>query len=274
MEKRWRFLKHDYDQVKALSSELNVTPLIAALLIARGFDSPETAKKFLSPDISHLHDPEKLKGLAEAVVRINKAVASGEKIMIWGDYDVDGTTGTVLLRQVLRLLGSESEFHIPNRFTEGYGINTPALEAAKARRRVARDQVDCGIRSFEPLEWAQANGIDVIVTDHHLTDPVHGNPPAFAIVNPNQTGCEYPDKHLAGVGVAFKLAQRFAANSRSRRRDQKPARDRCGRNRRGRYEADGREPGDRCSRTSGPAQGKELGTQGADGGRRLHVRYD
>ncbi|HTK38475.1 MAG TPA: single-stranded-DNA-specific exonuclease RecJ, partial [Pyrinomonadaceae bacterium] len=135
-----------------------------------------------------------------------KAVKSGEKILIWGDYDVDGTTGTVLLRAALKMLGAETGFHVPNRFTEGYGINIPALERAKADGFALVISVDCGIRSFEPLEWAKQNGLDVIVTDHHLSDEARGNPPTFAVVNPNQPDCEYPDKHLAGVGVAFKLA--------------------------------------------------------------------
>ncbi len=126
--------------------------------------------------------------------------------MIWGDYDVDGTTGTVLLRKMLSLLGSDSTFHVPNRFTEGYGINIPALEQAQKNGVSLVISVDCGIRSFEPLEWARDHGLDVIVTDHHLSDEVRGNPPAVAVVNPNQPGCPYPDKHLAGVGVAFKLA--------------------------------------------------------------------
>jgi single-stranded-DNA-specific exonuclease len=144
--------------------------------------------------------------MPDAVKRILKAIESGEKILIWGDYDVDGTTGTVLLRKVLKLLGGKTEFHVPNRFTEGYGINIPALQEAKANGCSLVISVDCGIRSFEPLEWAQANSVDVIVTDHHLSDEVRGNPPAFAVVNPNQPGCPYPDKNLAGVGVAFKLA--------------------------------------------------------------------
>jgi len=144
--------------------------------------------------------------MSQAVDRIQKAINDGEKILVWGDYDVDGTTGTVVLRRAFRAMGAQTGYHIPNRFTEGYGINIPALEQAKADGYSLVISVDCGIRSFEPLEWAIANGLDVIVTDHHLSDEVRGNPPAVAVVNPNQPGCEYPDKHLAGVGVAFKVA--------------------------------------------------------------------
>ncbi|MEP7076036.1 MAG: single-stranded-DNA-specific exonuclease RecJ [Acidobacteriota bacterium] len=206
MQKRWVIRKHDHDRAAEFARELGLSPLIAALLISRGHDSAEAARNFLSPTIADLHDPLLLKGMRQAVDRIMMAIANGEKILIWGDYDVDGTTGTTLLRKALKILGGETGFHIPNRFTEGYGINIPALEEAKANGFSLVISVDCGIRSFEPIEWASKNGLDVIVTDHHLSDDERGNPPAYAIVNPNQTGCQYPDKHLAGVGVAFKLA--------------------------------------------------------------------
>ncbi len=206
VNKRWTIRKHDADAVNSLALALNVKPLVAALLIARGHDTPEKAFEFLNPSNDHLHEPFLLKGMSEAVDRIQRAIENREKILIWGDYDVDGTTGTVLLRKMLSLLGAESGFHVPNRFTEGYGINIPALEKAQEDGYSLVISVDCGIRSFGPLEWARDHGLDVIVTDHHLSDEVRGNPPAVAVVNPNQTGCTYPDKNLAGVGVAFKLA--------------------------------------------------------------------
>ena len=207
MNKRWKIRKHDFDEVSALSKKLGLPPLVAALLISRGHRDEDSARKFLNPQFNDLHDPLLLKGMREAVARILLAVANKEKVLIWGDYDVDGTTGTVLLRKVLHRLGIQTGFHIPNRFTEGYGINIPALEKAKSDGFSLVISVDCGIRSFEPLEWAKENGLDVIVTDHHLSDPEKGNPPAVAVVNPNQPDCLYPDKNLAGVGVAFKLAQ-------------------------------------------------------------------
>jgi len=213
VQKRWTIRKHDADAVNKLAGELLVKPLVAALLIARGFDTPEKAHKFLNPSPEHLHEPFLLKGMREAVDRIQRAIQAKEKIMIWGDYDVDGTTGTVLLRKMLSLLGSDSTFHVPNRFTEGYGINIPALEQAQYDGVSLVISVDCGIRSFEPLEWAHEHGLDVIVTDHHLSDEVRGNPPAVAVVNPNQPGCPYPDKNLAGVGVAFKLAHALLRES-------------------------------------------------------------
>jgi single-stranded-DNA-specific exonuclease len=206
VEKKWIVQKHDHEAAKSFAAELKVSPLLAAMLISRGFATAEKAHRFLNPSLDHLNEPTLLKGLEKACSRISKAVDKKEKILIWGDYDVDGTTGTTLLRSVIRTLGGESSFHIPNRFTEGYGVNTPALQKAKDEGVSLAITVDCGIRSFEPLEWAKENGLDVIVTDHHLSDESRGNPPAYAVVNPNQTGCEYPDKHLAGVGVAFKLA--------------------------------------------------------------------
>lgn len=206
-QKRWTVQKHDREAALRLAGILGVRPLTAALLIARGHDNEELARRFLEPSIDHLCEPALLKDIDRAARRILKAIEVREKILIWGDYDVDGTTGTTILRRAIRELGADTEFHIPNRFTEGYGINIPALESAKSDGCSLVVTVDCGTRSFEPIEWAQANGIDVIVTDHHLSDDLSGDPKAFAIVNPNRAGCTYPEKDLAGVGVAFKLAQ-------------------------------------------------------------------
>ena len=205
-ENRWTIIKHDRAAVARLAAELDVAPIVAALLIARGYADAETAVKFLHPSIEHLHDPALLFGIEPATRRILTAIERGEKILVWGDYDVDGTTGTVVLRKALEILGAQTAFHVPHRFTEGYGLNQPKLEQAKADGFSLVITVDCGIRSFAPLEWAQANGLDVIVTDHHLPDEASGNPPALAVINPNQAACQYPDKNLAGVGVAFKLA--------------------------------------------------------------------
>jgi single-stranded-DNA-specific exonuclease len=204
--KRWTIQKHNQDEVKRLANALNMPPIVVALLISRGFETEEKARRFLNPSLDDLHEPNLLKGMDVAVRRILKAVETGEKILVWGDYDVDGTTGTVVLRKALELVGGKTGFHIPHRFTEGYGINIPALEKAKERGYTLVISVDCGIRSFEPIAWAKENGLDFIVTDHHLSDEAKGNPVAFAVVNPNQHDCKYPDKHLAGVGVGFKLA--------------------------------------------------------------------
>lgn len=213
MERSWKIRKHDQQEARKLASTLGVSPLTAALLIARGFNEPDAANRFFEPSFDHLHDPFELKDMDGAVDRVMRAIKAGESIMIWGDYDVDGTTGTAVLRDLIRKMGGKSSFHIPNRFSEGYGVNIPALKTAKSSGASLVITVDCGIRSFEPLEWAADAGLDIIVTDHHLSDESRGNPPAIAIVNPNQFGCDYPNKNLAGVGVAFKLAHAIAIRS-------------------------------------------------------------
>ncbi len=176
------------------------------MLAARGVESGEEARALLSPSLEQLHDPYLMLGMREAVGRVLRAVDAGERILVYGDYDVDGTTGTVVLRRALEFLGAKTGFHVPHRFTEGYGIRRDVLERAKSEGYSLVISVDCGIRAFEPLEWAREHGLDVIITDHHLPDDDEGAPPAFAVLNPNQRGCAYPDKNLAGVGVAFKLA--------------------------------------------------------------------
>jgi single-stranded-DNA-specific exonuclease len=180
--------------------------VVASVLAARGVETEETARALLKPSLEQLHDPFLMLGMRESVERVLRAVDSGERILVYGDYDVDGTTGTVVLRRALEFLGARTGYHVPHRFTEGYGIRRDVLERAKADGYTLVISVDCGIRAHEPLEWARANGLDVIVTDHHLPDEDEGAPPAFAVLNPNQRGCTYPDKNLAGVGVAFKLA--------------------------------------------------------------------
>ncbi len=205
MNKHWKIKKPDVAGVKKLSQFLNVSPVVAHLLITRGFTDEESAQKFLKPSKEQLNNPSLLLSMNDAVRRILRAIESGEKILIYGDYDVDGTTGTVVLRKALQILGAKTGYHVPHRFTEGYGIQQPALEKAKENNFGLVISVDCGIRAHEPLYWAKENGLDVIVTDHHLPDEDEGAPPAFCVLNPNQHGCKYPDKTLAGVGVAFKL---------------------------------------------------------------------
>src|SRR5215216_2018784 len=203
--KRWIVREHDAERAASLARVLGVSPILAALLINRGYTDERSARVFLSPTYDQLHEPYSMLGMKEAVARLQRAVQSREPILIYGDYDVDGTTGTAVLLRALKLLGAITGFHIPHRFTEGYGIQQAALEKAVADGYKLVVSIDCGIRAHEPLYWARDNGLDVIITDHHLPDEKEGAPPAFAVLNPNQAGCEYPDKHLAGVGVAFKL---------------------------------------------------------------------
>ncbi|MEP6717598.1 MAG: single-stranded-DNA-specific exonuclease RecJ [bacterium] len=203
--KRWIVCEHNAQQVDSLARALNVSPTIASLLISRDCADENSARKFLKPSHDQLHEPYLMKGVREAVARLLKAIDAGEPILVYGDYDVDGTTGTAVLLRALELLGARTGFHVPHRFTEGYGIQQPALEKAAAEGYKLVISVDCGIRAHDPLYWARDNGLDVIITDHHLPDEGEGVPPAYAVLNPNQKGCNYPDKNLAGVGVAFKL---------------------------------------------------------------------
>ena len=203
--KRWIVREHDAERAASLARVLGVSPILAALLITRGYAEERDARVFLSPTYDQLHEPYSMLGMKEAVQRLQHAIANGERVLIYGDYDVDGTTGTAILLRALKLLGANVGFHIPHRFTEGYGIQQAALEKAFADGCKLVVSVDCGIRAHEPLYWAREVGLDVIITDHHLPDEKEGAPPAFAVLNPNQAGCAYPDKNLAGVGVAFKL---------------------------------------------------------------------
>jgi len=203
--KRWIVRGQDTERVASLARVLAISPIVAALLMARGCDDEKSARSFLNPSYDQLHDPYLMLGMSEAVPRLLRAIDAGEPILVYGDYDVDGTTGTALLLRALNLLGARTGFHVPHRFTEGYGIQQAALEKAVAEGYKLAISVDCGIRAHEPLYWARDNGLDVIITDHHLPDEGEGVPPCYAVLNPNQLGCNYPDKNLAGVGVAFKL---------------------------------------------------------------------
>jgi len=203
--KKWVIRKTDQPGAKDLATQLGVSPIVAGLLAARGYRDPDSAKNFLNPSRDQLHDPLLMRGMPEAVKRLLRAIDQHEPILIYGDYDVDGTTGTAVLLRALRMLGATAGYHVPHRFTEGYGIQQPALEQAVNEGYKLVVSVDCGIRAHEPLVWARENGLHIIVTDHHLPDEDEGAPPALAVLNPNQHGCDYPDKNLAGVGVAFKL---------------------------------------------------------------------
>jgi len=206
VERRWVPRREASKESARLAASAGVSEVVAGVLAARGVESEEDARALLGPSLEQLHDPFLMLGMRESVGRVLRAVDAGERILVYGDYDVDGTTGTVVLRRALGFLGAKTGYHVPHRFTEGYGIRRDVLEKAKEDGYTLVISVDCGIRAFEPLEWAQRAGLDVIITDHHLPDEEEGAPPAYAVLNPNQKACTYPDKNLAGVGVAFKLA--------------------------------------------------------------------
>lgn len=180
--------------------------ILAPLLVRRGITDAESALRFLSPSLSHLHRPELLTGLGAAVDRLDMAIERKEPILIYGDYDVDGTMAVIILKTAIELCGGAADFHVPHRIREGYDMRDEVIERAAAAGIRLIISVDMGIRAFVPAETARRLGIDLIVTDHHLPGP-DGVPKALAVINPNQKGCEYPSKQLCGAGVALKLAQ-------------------------------------------------------------------
>jgi single-stranded-DNA-specific exonuclease len=180
--------------------------VVTNLLIGRGIEDAEAAARFLAPSIDHLHDPLTMAGMKAAVDRLDAAIERREKILIYGDYDVDGTTAIVILKTAIELSGGAADFHVPHRIREGYGMRDEVIERAASDGVRLIISVDTGIRAFAAAETAKRTGIDLIVTDHHLPGN-DGVPRALAVVNPNQQGCDYPCKYLCGAGVAFKLAQ-------------------------------------------------------------------
>src|SRR5271166_3369052 len=181
-------------------------PVLADLLAGRGIDEPEAAARFLSPTLGDLHDPLRMSGMNSALDRLEAALERKEKVLIYGDYDVDGTTAIVILKTAIELCGGAADFHVPHRIREGYGMRDEVIERAATDGVRLIISVDTGIRAFAAAETARRTGVDLIVTDHHLPGPT-GVPQALVVVNPNQDGCDYPCKYLCGAGVAFKLAQ-------------------------------------------------------------------
>jgi single-stranded-DNA-specific exonuclease len=201
----------DDPAVAPLAQALGVSPVLARLLCQRGLADPESAARFLAPSLDHLHDPGKLADLHKAVARIEEAIGRGDAIAIHGDYDVDGITSTVMLRRALEMLGGRVSHFIPERLRDGYGLQPPAVERLAAEGVRLLISVDCGIRSQTAAVRARELGVDLIVTDHH--EPEAELPPAFAVINPKRRDCSYPDKNLAGVGVALKLVQALCARA-------------------------------------------------------------
>lgn len=194
-------------EAEALARAASLPLTVAALLHARGVSTAQEAEAFLSPRFDALHDPYAMLGMRAAVERIQRAIADKETILIYGDYDVDGTLAVVLLKTAIETLGGVCTFHVPHRLRDGYGMQAAQLSLAAAEGARLVISVDNGIRAFEAAEQAQRLKLDLIVTDHHLVDTARGVPWALAVLNPNQPDCGYPCKHLCGAGVAFKLAQ-------------------------------------------------------------------
>ncbi len=202
---RWDTLNCDDAAAESLAAALKISPVVAKLLCQRGLSDPELADRFLNPSLDHLHDPMRLADMGVAVDRIMAALERQEKIAIHGDYDVDGVTSTVILRRALELLGGNVIHFIPERLKDGYGLQPVAIERLHAEGVTLVISVDCGIRGAEAGRRARELGVDLIITDHH--EPDTELPPALAVINPKRRDCSYPDKNLAGVGVALKLVQ-------------------------------------------------------------------
>jgi len=203
MEKRWRILNSDEGKTEALFRELKIHPAICSILVQRGIDTYSKAKDFFRPQLSQLHDPFLMKDMDKAVERILSAFSSHEKILVFGDYDVDGTTSVACMYQFLKKNHPYTEFYIPHRYREGYGISKAGIDFAFENNYTLVISLDCGIKSVELIQYAKQLGIDFIVCDHHLPD--EQLPPAVAILNPKQKDCKYPYKELCGCGVGFKL---------------------------------------------------------------------
>lgn len=209
MKKRWKVNQADRGLQEALGAKLNILPVTAQLLINRGLVDCDKAFSFLTPDLKDLHDPFLMAGMDRAAARINEAVRSAQKIAVYGDYDVDGTTSTALLHLFFKELGVDTVCYIPDRHKEGYGLNCEAVKKLAAQGVRLLLTVDCGSSNHEEIALANTLGVDVIVTDHH--ELPSGLPPAYAVINPKQKGCSFPFKGLAGVGVAFNLAMAVRA---------------------------------------------------------------
>jgi single-stranded-DNA-specific exonuclease len=208
--KRWLLAETSPETAASIACELDIPLTLASLLVQRGLCTIRSARDFLHPSLEQLHDPFSMLGMPAAVARVRAAIASQELILIYGDYDVDGTTAVVLLKTAIERLGGAVRFHVPHRLREGYGMQREVLERAAAEGVRLVISVDTGIRAFAASEAAEALGLDLIVTDHHLPEGAGGVsslPRALAILNPNQPGCAYACKGLCGAGVAFKLSQ-------------------------------------------------------------------
>ncbi|MGD2271828.1 MAG: DHH family phosphoesterase, partial [Desulfobacterales bacterium] len=206
MEKHWCILEPDLQIVKKLTQDLACTPAFAKILVNRKIESAEQAVTFLHPSLKDLRPPFALKDMDAAVHRIGQAIAGGEKILIFGDYDVDGVTSAIVILEFLNHTGTNPSLYIPHRLTEGYGLQIQhVIDYAIPKKIELIITTDCGSSSHEAVQAARSAGIDVIVTDHHRVSNRRPAPDAIAMVNPKRPDCEVGFEHLSGVGVAFML---------------------------------------------------------------------
>ncbi|HWA99599.1 MAG TPA: DHH family phosphoesterase, partial [Pirellulales bacterium] len=223
MAKRWRIRPHDADRVRALERVAGVPAVVAQLLLGRGIDHPERIRDFLDCKLSHLGDPAELPGAVEAAERLHAAIAAKRKIAVYGDYDVDGVTGSSLLVRCLRLLGADATTYVPHRIDEGYGLNDDALRTLAAQGVQTVVTVDCGIASVAEARTAAELGLELIITDHHC----YGDqlPAAAALVHPRLPGSVGGFSELSGAGVAFKLAWALCQRTSGAKKVSEPMRD-------------------------------------------------
>jgi len=209
MNKRWSVRdKADDGEVSALAAALNIDSVLSTLLIHRGIKDYDAAKLFFRPDQRHLHDPFLMKDMEKAILRVEAAMAAGEKILIYGDYDVDGTTAVSVVYGFFKNYYDKLEYYIPDRYLEGYGISTASIDYAEQHNFKLIIALDCGIKSVDKVAYANTKGIDYIICDHHL--PGAELPAAVAILDPKRDDCEYPYQELSGCGIGFKLIQAYA----------------------------------------------------------------
>ncbi|MBM3773781.1 MAG: single-stranded-DNA-specific exonuclease RecJ [Acidobacteria bacterium] len=206
---RWLFPARERDPIRGFAETLSIGLPAAAALLARGICDPASARRFLNPALGDLHHPCQLAGIESAVDCIRRAIHSQRKILICGDYDVDGALSVILLLKAVELAGGAADYHVPHRLKDGYGLKLETLDAAAAAGASLIISADTGIRDLEVVREAAARGLEVIITDHHLPDTAL--PAAAAVVNPNRRDCAYPEKNLCGAGVAFKLAHALLA---------------------------------------------------------------
>src|SRR3990172_11317781 len=209
----WKIYPQNTVLQEELANSLSISKITAQVLINRGIKSATEADFFLKGSLDDMHDPFLMKGMKKAVERVLKAKRDNEKVLVFGDYDVDGITATSVLLMTLKELGIEPSFYMPNRLTEGYGLNQDVIKKTKKQGFSLLITTDTGIANFKEIELAHEMDLDVIVTDHHLPDKFIPN--AFAVLNPKQEGCNYPFKELAGVGIAYKFANGFLGNKYS-----------------------------------------------------------
>ncbi|MGZ3814631.1 MAG: single-stranded-DNA-specific exonuclease RecJ, partial [Mucilaginibacter sp.] len=209
MNKRWSVReKPDNEDVIKLAGELTIDTVLSTLLIQRGITNYEDARHFFRPDLRHLHDPFLMADMERAIERIETAISSGEKILIYGDYDVDGTTSVAVVYSFFHKLYDNIEYYIPDRYREGYGISTDGIDYAANNGFSLVIALDCGIKSVDKIAYANTLGVDFVICDHHL--PGKELPDAIAVLDPKRSDCEYPYKELSGCGIGFKLIQAYA----------------------------------------------------------------